>query len=36
MVNIYECLARKQDFGQVRNAFVRLVDISVFQAEDYE
>lgn len=28
MVNIYECLARKQDFGQVQNAFVRLVDIS--------
>lgn len=28
MVNVYECLARKQDFGQVQNAFVRLVDIS--------
>jgi stress response protein SCP2 len=27
-VNIYECLARKQDFGQVQNAFVRLVNIS--------
>lgn len=28
VVNIYECLARKQDFGQVQNAFVRLVNIS--------
>lgn len=27
-VNIYNCLERKQDFGQVRNAFVRLVDMS--------
>jgi tellurium resistance protein TerD len=27
-VNIYECIARKQDFGQVQNAFVRLVNIS--------
>ena len=28
VVNIYECLARKQDFGQVQNAFVRLVNLS--------
>lgn len=27
-VNIYESIARKQDFGQVQNAFVRLVDTS--------
>lgn len=27
-VNIYECLARQQDFGQVQNAFVRLVNIA--------
>ncbi|MGB3239307.1 MAG: TerD family protein [Geitlerinemataceae cyanobacterium] len=27
-VNIYECLARQQDFGMVNNAFVRLVDLS--------
>jgi len=27
-VNIYNCLERKQDFGQVKNAFVRLVNIS--------
>jgi tellurium resistance protein TerD len=27
-VNIFQCLARKQDFGQVKNAFVRLVDLS--------
>jgi stress response protein SCP2 len=27
-VNIYECISRKQDFGQVQNAFVRLVNIS--------
>jgi tellurium resistance protein TerD len=26
VVNIYECLARKQDFGQIENAFVRLVN----------
>lgn len=25
-VNIYNCIPRKQDFGQVKNAFVRLVD----------
>lgn len=28
VVNIYECLARKQDFTQVQNAFVRLVNMS--------
>ena len=28
VVNIYNCLARKQDFGKVTNAFVRLVDMS--------
>ncbi|HEY9298831.1 TerD family protein [Microcoleus sp. FACHB-53] len=27
-VNIYNCVARKQDFGQVQNAFVRLVNVS--------
>ncbi|MEG4029833.1 MULTISPECIES: TerD family protein [unclassified Microcoleus] len=27
-VNIYDCIARKQDFGQVQNAFVRLVNTS--------
>jgi stress response protein SCP2 len=27
-VNIYKCLERKQDFGQVNNAFVRLVDLA--------
>jgi stress response protein SCP2 len=28
VVNIYECIARKQDFGQVQNAFVRLINQS--------
>ncbi len=28
VVNIYKCVARKQDFGQVKNAFVRLVNVS--------
>jgi stress response protein SCP2 len=28
VVNIYNCLQRKQDFSQVNNAFVRLVDVS--------
>jgi tellurium resistance protein TerD len=27
-VNIYDCIARKQDFGLVENAFVRLVNIA--------
>lgn len=27
-VNIYDCIARKQDFARVKNAFVRLVNIS--------
>lgn len=27
-VNIYECTKREQDFGQVKNAFVRLVNAS--------
>ncbi|MFN6464202.1 MAG: TerD family protein [Nostoc sp. DedVER02] len=27
-VNIYDCIARKQEFVQVKNAFVRLVNIS--------
>lgn len=27
-VNIYDCIARKQDFEQVKNAFVRLIDMS--------
>jgi len=26
VVNIYDCIGRKQDFGQVENAFVRLVN----------
>ncbi len=26
VVNIFDCLARKQDFGEVQNAFVRLVN----------
>jgi len=28
VVNIYECYSRKQDFGQIENAFVRLVNAS--------
>lgn len=28
VVNIYNCISRKQDFGQVKNAFVRLVDLA--------
>ena len=28
VVNIYDCIQRKQDFGQVTNAFVRLVNRS--------
>ena len=28
VVNIYDAAKRKQDFGQVQNAFVRLVDLS--------
>jgi stress response protein SCP2 len=28
VVNIYNCLERKQDFSKVNNAFVRLVDMS--------
>lgn len=28
VVNIYECAKRKQDFSQIRNAFVRLVDLA--------
>lgn len=28
VVNIYNCVERKQDFGQVQNAFVRLVNVS--------
>ncbi|MGB5772623.1 MAG: TerD family protein, partial [Crocosphaera sp.] len=28
VVNIYNCIQRKQSFGQVKNAFVRLVDLS--------
>lgn len=27
VVNIYDCIKRQQDFSQVRNAFVRLVDL---------
>ncbi|ELR98256.1 TerD family protein [Gloeocapsa sp. PCC 73106] len=26
VVNIYDCIARKQDFSQIKNAFVRLVN----------
>ena len=28
VVNIYECVTRKQDFGQIENAFVRLINSS--------
>jgi len=28
VVNIYECISRKQDFGQIENAFVRLVNMA--------
>ncbi len=28
VVNIYDCLKRNQDFSQVKNAFVRLVDVA--------
>lgn len=27
VINIYDCIKRNQDFGQVKNAFVRLVDL---------
>ena len=27
-VNIYQCIERKQDFGQIENAFVRMVNLS--------
>lgn len=26
VVNIYNCISRKQDFGMIKNAFIRLVD----------
>lgn len=26
VVNIYDCIKRKQDFGQIENAFIRVVD----------
>ena len=26
VVNIYDCIKRKQDFGQIENAFIRIVD----------
>lgn len=28
VVNIYSCVSRKQDFGMIQNAFIRLVDNS--------
>jgi tellurium resistance protein TerD len=28
VVNIYQCIARGQDFGQVKNAFIRLVNLA--------
>lgn len=28
VVNIYDCVKRKQDFGQIQNAFIRVVDHS--------
>ncbi len=31
MVNIYDCRKRKQNFGQVKNAFVRLVNLGTNQ-----
>lgn len=30
-VNIYQAIQRKQDFGMIRNAFIRLVDMSANQ-----
>ncbi len=27
VINIYDCVKRQQDFGQIENAFVRLVDL---------
>lgn len=29
VVNIYDCVKRKQDFGQIQNAFIRVVDSSI-------
>lgn len=28
VVNIYDCIARHQDFGMIQNAFIRIVDMS--------
>lgn len=28
IVNIYNCVARKQDFGMIKNAFIRVVDMN--------
>lgn len=28
VVNIYDCIARHQDFGMIQNAYIRLVDMS--------
>lgn len=28
VVNIYDCVRRKQDFGMIQNAFIRVVDQS--------
>lgn len=31
VVNIYDCLARKQDFGMIKNAYIRIVDVNTKQ-----
>ncbi|MES2386435.1 MAG: TerD family protein [Bacteroidota bacterium] len=36
VVNIYEALDRRQNFGQVRNAFIRIVDTSGAELMKYE
>lgn len=28
VVNIYDCLARKQDFGMIKNAYIRIIDMN--------
>ncbi|MBE6025180.1 MAG: TerD family protein [Cellulosilyticum sp.] len=30
-VNIYDCISRKQDFGMIKNAFIRVVDVATHQ-----
>lgn len=31
VVNIYDCAGRKQDFGMIKNAYIRIVDINTKQ-----